>query len=48
MLTLRLGFFLYMLIRRDERKDGETDMPKLIVAFRNFAKTPKMDTNVRS
>jgi len=21
--------------------DGQTDMPKLILAFRNFAKTPK-------
>jgi hypothetical protein len=29
------------LLHTDGRKDGRTDITKLIVAFRNFAKTPK-------
>jgi len=27
----------------DERADGQTDMTKLIVAFRNFANAPKQE-----
>jgi len=41
MLTLHHGFFLYVFMRTDGRKDGQTDMTKLIVAFRNFANAPK-------
>jgi len=29
------------LLHADRRTDGRTDMTKLIVAFRNFAKSPK-------
>ena len=29
--------------RTDERTDRRTDMPKLIVTFRNFAKLPKKE-----
>ena len=28
------------------RTDGRTDMPKLIVAFHNFANAPKNDSNI--
>jgi Fe-S-cluster formation regulator IscX/YfhJ len=31
------------LFRADRRTDRQTDMTKLIVAFRNFAKSPKID-----
>jgi hypothetical protein len=30
-------------MRTDRRKDGRADMTNLIVAFRNFANTPKTD-----
>jgi hypothetical protein len=30
------------LLNADGRTDGQTDMTKLIVAFRNFSKTPKI------
>jgi hypothetical protein len=33
--------------RADGRTDGRTDMMQVIVAFRNFAKTPKMTTSVQ-
>jgi len=33
--------FLHLARRLDGRKDRQTDMTKLIVAFRNFAKAPK-------
>jgi hypothetical protein len=29
------------LFHADEKTDGRTEMTKLIVAFRNFSKTPK-------
>ena len=29
------------LFRVDRRTDGQAEMPKLIAAFRNFAKAPK-------
>jgi len=32
----------------DGQTDGETDMTKLIVAFRTFAKAPKSETINRS
>ena len=31
-------------MRRDVRTDGQTDMTKLIVAFRNFSKAPNKET----
>ena len=34
------------LFHEDGRTDGETDMTKLIVAFRNFVKVPKTDTPI--
>jgi hypothetical protein len=30
----------------DGEKDGQTDMTKLIVAFRNFENAPKMNKNI--
>jgi len=32
------------LFHTDRRKDGQTDMTKLIVAFRNFANAPKKES----
>ena len=34
-------------MRRDVLTDGQTDMTKLIVAFRNFANVPKKFENDR-
>jgi hypothetical protein len=31
-------------MRKDRRTDGQRDMTKLVVAFRNFATTPKIHT----
>jgi len=36
-----------LLFHADERTDGPTDPTKLIVAFRNFAKAPKMQLSHR-
>jgi hypothetical protein len=33
--------FLHARRRTDRRKDGRTDMAKVIVPFRNFAKAPE-------
>jgi hypothetical protein len=41
MLTLHHNFFSYMFMQTDGRKDGQTYVTKLIVAFHNFAKAPK-------
>jgi len=34
--------------RTDGRRDGQTDMTKLTVAFRNFANSPKNRLNLRT
>jgi hypothetical protein len=40
--TRPAGAELFLVERwTDERREGRTDMTKLIVAFRNFAKAPK-------
>ena len=35
-------FYVARQKKKDEQIDRQTDMTKLIVTFRNFAKTPKM------
>jgi len=32
---------MFCFVRTDGRKDGHTDMTKLMVAFRNFANAPE-------